>query len=182
MIVAGGSNTGTREKDLLAKYSRSSIANLKIIFTGYIKELGKDIFNISDVFVGMGTASINAISQKCIALNIDPSRNSMCSGIFGIDTNNFGYTENGKVYTILEKIEEIYLADENKKNYLKKTGRELFETSFEINSCFLQMDAAINSISESQDEPYLHVSRLYRFIVRLSYNLLAIIKNTNYFK
>ena len=170
MIVAGGSNTGTREKDLLAKYSRSSIANLKIIF------------NISDVFVGMGTASINAISQKCIALNIDPSRNSMCSGIFGIDTNNFGYTENGKVYTILEKIEEIYLADENKKNYLKKTGRELFETSFEINSCFLQMDAAINSISESQDEPYLHVSRLYRFIVRLSYNLLAIIKNTNYFK
>ena len=178
MIVAGGSNTGTREKDLLVKYSKSDIANLKIVFTGYIKELGKDIFNVSDVFVGMGTASINAISQRCIALNIDPSRNNMCSGIFGIDTNNFGYTENGKVYTIFEKIEEIYLADENKKNYLKKVGRELFETSFEINSCFLQMDAAINSISESQDEPCLYVSKSYRFVVRLSYKLLAIIKKT----
>lgn len=182
MIVAGGSNTGTREKDLLAKYCKSDIANLKIIFTGYINKLGKDIFNISDVFVGMGTASINAISQRCIALNIDPSRNNMCSGIFGVDTNNFGYTENDKVYTILEKIEEIYFADENKKNYLKKVGRELFETSFEMSSCFMQLDAAINSISESNDEPYLHVSKLYRFVIRTLYNLYAIMKNANLFK
>lgn len=38
------------------------------------------------------------------------------------------------------------------------------------------MDAAINSISESQDEPCLYVSKSYRFVVRLSYKLLAIIK------
>lgn len=106
MIVAGGSNTGTREKDLLVKYSKSDIANLKIVFTGYIKELGKDIFNVSDVFVGMGTASINAISQRCIALNIDPSRNNMCSGIFGIDTNNFGYTEMVKSIQYLRRLKK----------------------------------------------------------------------------
>lgn len=166
MIVAGGSNTGTRERDLLFKYSKSGLANLKFIFTGYIKELGKDIFNISDVFVGMGTASINAISQRCITLNIDPSKNNMCSGVFGVDTNNFAYTENGKVYTIFEKLEEIYLADENKINCFKKIGRDLFEASYEIKSCFQQMDAAINSISESLDGSHLHVSRLYRFAIR----------------
>ena len=171
LIIAGGSNTGTREKDLIAKYGHSDINNLSIIFTGYITELGKDIFNISDVFVGMGTASINAISQKCVALNIDPSMNNKCSGIFGVDTTNFAYTENGRIYSIYEKMEEIYLSTAEKKRIIITTGRKLFESSFEKTACFNLLDKVIESISVSKNFTNYNVSALYRIVVRLLYEM-----------
>ena len=166
LIIAGGSNTGTREKDLIAKYGYSDIDNLRIIFTGYITELGKDIFKISNVFVGMGTASINAISQKCIALNIDSSKSDKCSGIFGVDTNNFAYTENGKIYSIYEKMEQIYLSTDEQIQLIITKGRKLYESSFEKTACFNQLDSVIESVQVSNDIPEYNVSVLYRIMVR----------------
>ncbi|MGN6266940.1 MAG: hypothetical protein ACTHM5_14745, partial [Ginsengibacter sp.] len=73
LLVGGGSENPTLIFHLIEKYvGGANPTNLTIIFPGYIKILGKDIFKMLDVFVGQGTAAINAISQKCATLIVEP--------------------------------------------------------------------------------------------------------------
>lgn len=170
LIIAGGSKTPGREEYLFTTYSSEKLKlnNLHVIFTGYIKNLGKDIFRLTDVFVGMGTASINAISQYCISINIDPTNNLLpASGIFGVDTNNFAYSENGKHFSIIEKLEEVYKLDHVERKRIQEIGRKLFEDEFELNACFNKLDQAFESIDVPHDNEIFKISWVYRIIMRV---------------
>lgn len=140
LIIAGG----TIHKDIEDKLKndflppKTYLPNLKIHFIGYISTLGKDIFKLAEVFVGMGTASINSISQGCVTLNIDPKMN-MTSGIFGVDTNNFAYSSNDKVYKIEDKIFAV-LNDSKLHNEAKLQGKKLFETKFTNKASFDKLE------------------------------------------
>ena len=168
LLIAGGSKTPGREEYLKSKYCNEvlKIPNLNIVYTGYIEKLGKDIFEVSDVFVGMGTAVINAISLKCVTLNIDP-RDGMqyTSGFFGIDTNNFAYSESGKVYKIVDKLEEAYLMKEVDKQRFSMIGRKLYEEEFKYDTCMRKLDNAINSLKPVSEESIPNVPCLYRIYV-----------------
>lgn len=178
LLIAGGSPDKKRTVYLTENYNnkRYNLSNLDIRYLGYINTLGKDIFNMSDVFVGMGTASINAISQRCITINIDP-RNGMTksSGIFGIDTHNFAYSESGHVYSIFSKLEEVYLSNEERKEEIKSIGRTLFENEFEINACFKKIDDVITRLRPVMYRKSLEISIYYRLVVQALFKLKEII-------
>lgn len=168
LLIAGGSKTPGREDYLFSNFNneKMNVPNLNIIYTGYIEKLGRDFFNMTDVFVGMGTASITAISQKCITINIDPLNNmKYASGIFGVDTNNFAYSENGIKYSILEKLEEVFNLNDEKKNTIKQIGRKLYCEEFETNTCFEKLDKIITGLPKVIDADYTHISGAYRFFV-----------------
>lgn len=170
LILAGGSKTPGREEYLFSNFNDEKIGqqNLHIVFTGYINKLGKDIFNMSDVFVGMGTASINAISQSCLTINIDPSnQDKPASGFFGVDTNNFAYSENGKSYSILEKLEETFLLSDDEKKKRQILGRKLFEDEFEVNSCFQKLDRAFENIEAPRNPNIFKVTWYYKIGINL---------------
>lgn len=168
LLIAGGSKTPGREEYLLKNFSNQKFKqkNLQIVYKGYIEKLGKDIFEITDLFVGMGTAVINAISQKCITLNIDPRDNMLySSGFFGVDTNNFAYSESGKRFTIFEKLEEAYLMSPVEKNETSIIGRALFEREFENRACMEKLDSVICSLAKTSENNIPYVSCLYRSYV-----------------
>ena len=179
LIIAGGSPKTDREVFLKSNYNNVNygLKNLDIRYLGYIDKLGKDLFRMSDLFVGMGTASINAISQRCITINIDP-RNGMqeASGFFGVDTNNFAYSEKGKVYSIVGKIEEAYLFTDDQKERVKNAGRRLYEDEFEMNACFRKMDEIINSFDVVSDRESLRIPNYYRSIVRGLFEIKSLMK------
>ena len=179
LIVAGGSEKPKLFNQLKDLYSNRSlnISNLIILFPGYIKVLGKDFFNALDVFVGMGTASINAISQSCATLNIDPITNQ-CSGIFGIDINNFGYPQNGIIFKIEDKLEELML-DPEIMEASKLKGLELFLKEYSVESSFKKLEFLINfSADKFEYYPFR-----FSFFIRLCDNykfLLGLVKSKIY--
>ena len=183
LLIAGGSKTPGREEYLFSKYTDEKInkSNLRVIFSGYIEKLGRDIFQMTDVFVGMGTAVINAISQCCITLNIDP-RNNMryASGFFGVDTTNFAYSENGEFFSIVDKLEEAYLMSAEEKNKISMLGRKLYEEAFEDDACMNKLDDIVSSLEAVSKDDIQLPSMLYKSMVicitRL-YRGLSIIKN-----
>ncbi len=164
LLIAGGSKTKGREEFLFSNYNNQTynLSNLNIVYTGYIEKLGRDIFSLTDIFVGMGTASINAISQRCVTINIDFSNMQYSSGFFGIDTNNFSYSENGQLFSILEKLEEAYLLSKDEIDKRKQVSRNLFEMEYEIESCFRKLDRTFDKIIPSKDNGKYKVSNLYR--------------------
>lgn len=169
LLIAGGSKTKGREEFLFSNFSNEKfkLPNLNIVYTGYIEKLGKDIFKISNVFVGMGTASINAISQGCITINIEPNnRMQYSSGFFGVDTNNFAYSESGRTYTILEKLEEAYLLSNEEVNRRKERSRELYDVEFKTDSCFKRLDQLFDSIEPSVVNKKYDIPFSYRLRVQ----------------
>lgn len=158
LVIIGGSSDKSRENYLFDKYGEpnNSINNLNIYFTGFVKNIGRDIFSFTDVFVGMGTASINAISQKCLCINIDPSNNDMASGFFGVDTTNFAYTCNGQVYSIFDKLNQAYnFEPTTKENYIQE-GRRLFEKEYSLDATQSRIDQVINGCTKvNTDSIYL---------------------------
>lgn len=167
LIIAGGSKTKGREEYLFNSFSKEKIGmpNLEVNFTGYINTLGKDIFRLADVFIGMGTASINAISQRCLTLNIDPLANDSCSGFFGMDTTNPAYPDSGRHYTILDKMEQAYnMTSEERESYINK-GRMLFEQNYQLESCFEKLDKTFDSMDVVKVGP--SYSSLFHYILRI---------------
>lgn len=123
--------------------------NLKIDFPGYMTTLGADLYSKTDIFIGVGTASINAISQGCVTLIIDfPSNRT--SGIFGLDTTNFGYSQNNITFEIEDKIEELL---DNSELYTVacEKGKELFNNLYTNKVCLLKM----NDLLEKSDHELL---------------------------
>ena len=131
LVIVGDSKDGKEKIRLENKYFSSR--NLKIKFFGYINPLFAELYLNSDLFIGMGTALINAASFGCISLGIDP-RNNEASGFLGIDLFSFGYSSNGVTYKIKNRVKEyIYLSNEEKKNYKIKTKDFFYkEYNFEI--------------------------------------------------
>jgi len=144
LIIAGESEVGDYRQMFESKYvfSKSKPENLSIIFPGYIRPLGKDFFGKLDLFVGMGTGSVSAISQGCATIVVDPI-NNRSSGIFGVDTNNFAYSESGIQYSILESFVGIY-TNKNRFASAKSVGKALFEKEYEANICLNKLDTYID--------------------------------------
>lgn len=168
LIIAGGSSSTDWEKYLKETYSDKvlSFPNLRIVFLGYIEKLGKDLFKMTDLFVGMGTASINSISQGCITLNIDPLSNKT-SGFFGVDTRNFAYSESGMVWDIDEKIDEAYLLSDEEKDIVSSLGKKLFGEEYENKSCMAKIDRVIGLSPRVTQGMLPRVSSFYFFYVRM---------------
>lgn len=169
LIIAGGSENTKLFNQLKETYNNYSLrkSNLVILFTGYIKTLGRDFFRKLDVFVGMGTASINAISQGCATLNMDPDTDK-CSGIFGIDTDNFAYPKNGKTYLVEDKLESLMTDNQLLKN-AKLKGTSLFTQQYSVSFCFNKLDHLIE-MSDNKNQFYpFRVSRLDRIKDKLKF-------------
>lgn len=164
LVIAGGSKTGERQNDLFNKYSQDRIPskNLEIIFTGYITSLGRDLFQMSDVFVGTGLAAINSISQNTVTIVVDETTD-LSTGFFGTDTRNFGYGSLEKSCTILAKLEEAYVSNSPKREHLISAGRLLYESEFYTKICFKKLDDAIKRIDNCSHRHSLDVGLVYRF-------------------
>lgn len=181
LLIIGGSTNKKREQYLKENYNNETykINNLEIKYLGYINKLGKDIYKVTDAFIGMGTASINAISQKCITINVDP-RNGMkqSSGVFGVDTQNFAYSENGRLYELFAKIEEVFLYDKRTIESIRETGRKLFEEEFEMGACFKKLDSAFVGIKPVRDRDSLSIPHIYRYLVMCLFAIKKIIEKS----
>lgn len=186
LIIAGGSDTGKRQDFLVEKYKKiyDSCSNLRVFFTGYITTLGKDLFQISDVFVGTGLAAINAISQSRITVVID-ERNDLSLGFLGVDAKNFGYGPLSMCCPIYNKLDEAYTADKEKKRMIMDAGRQLYFTEFYTQTCFEKLDVAISKISNSKDRDCMKVSlfntvtlRTLKCLINLSRPLRKLIKRS----
>ena len=178
LLIAGGSKTKGREDFLLSNFSNATykLPNLNIIYTGYIEKLGKDIFKLSNVFVGMGTASINAISQRCLTINIDPNNDMQySSGFFGVDTCNFAYSESGMTFSILTKLEEAYLLSDEDIKKIKEKGCMLYEREFKTLSCFNKLYRIFDVIAPSVNNEKYDISDFYRLRVQTLIKIKKII-------
>lgn len=170
LIIGGDSEIMDYKSLFQSKYSNkfAKPTNLKILFPGYIKPLGKDFFRSLNVFVGMGTGAVSSISQGCATIVVDPLTN-MSSGIFGVETNNFAYTESGIQFSIFDSLKDIFI--NTKRLELAKTeGYKLYETDFKSDICMKKLDVYI---SESYDLPnyYWDINSigLINFIIRFLY-------------
>ncbi len=151
-IIGGGTVHKRIEEDLMENSlsMAKNIPNLNIIFTGYISKLGKDLFEKTDIFVGMGTSSINAISQGCATLIVNPNTGKT-TGVFGVDTENFAYpTDKGRVFEIEEKLFEL-INDRNKMLTAKENGRILFNKEFTNNVSFEKLDFLLRNSDKKED-------------------------------
>ena len=123
----------------------------------------------------MGTASINAISQNCLTININPIElQDSVSGFFGTDTNNFAYPDTGPSFSIYDKLEEAFKLNKEDKERLIQNGRRLFENEFDMNSCFSQLDGIIHKIHPVKsyfNETTLFYVRILYYVRKLALNL-----------
>lgn len=176
LIIGGGAKTEQRLTQLQRLSNKICLnhKNLDIIFTGFIYELGKDLYNITDVFVGMGTASINAISQGVITINIDPLNNNLSSGFFGIDTMSAAFSDTNIYYSIFEKIEEAYEFDDERRDEYKKISENLFVTEFSIESIGKKLDYVIDSIEPARPHEDLNYAYCYHVLISTIINIRKI--------
>jgi hypothetical protein len=161
-------------ESFIKKYqnNKQKPSNLTLIFPGFIHPLGKDFYQKSSVFVGMGTAAVASISQGCPTICIDPRVNKSI-GVFGLETNNFAYTIDGKYSSIEKSISDLYL-DNLKLKKASKLGFELFKSDFENNACMSKLDSYINLTSSKQYYDFNKkdfISRFYKTICLINLSL-----------
>ena len=177
LICGDSSNIGYTAQDYIKKYITNTDVqlpqNLKLLFPGYTFPLGRDFFKRVNIFVGMGTAVVNSISQGCATICIDPRVNKSI-GIFGLQTNSFAYTENGKYYSIDESLEDLFL-NNDRLVLAQKMGAQLFLSDFENNSCMMKLDEHIKNLNP--DKKYFSfqiiniIDIYYIFLLRITYIL-----------
>ncbi|MBM6690693.1 glycosyltransferase [Fusobacterium mortiferum] len=137
LILIGDSKNKEIKEKLIKKYRGTT--NLKIIFLGYINPLFREIYTNSNLFVGMGTALINAVSFECISLVIDPRSNKTC-GFFAKDVSNFGYSKNDYVYELEDKIEEFLNFSLEEKENIKKNMKKIYEKEYNFSENMKKLD------------------------------------------
>jgi len=142
LVIGGGTQDQSRAKYLSNKFinNKLPVNNLSIHFMGYVK-LGKDFFEHTDIFVGMGTASINSISQHCATVNIDPFNFNKSSGVFGVDVYNFAYVESEK-FEIKDVIMKL-CADDKFRVRAQSEGYALFVAEYSVESSFKKTEKLI---------------------------------------
>lgn len=140
LILIGDSYNKEIKKRLENKYK--STKNLDIRFLGYINPLFAEIYLNSDLFIGMGTALINAASYGCPCLAIDP-RNNEASGFFGVDVFTPAIRKDDKTFDIFSKIEEFMKMNMKDKDKVSKKTIELFKNEFEFEKVMEKLDSYI---------------------------------------
>jgi hypothetical protein len=164
LLVCGeGALLGTKVKDYKLKYLKQNLPlNLELVFPGYTFPVGSDFFGALDVFVGMGTASVSSISQKCATICVDPRVNKS-TGVFGLDTYNFAYSYKGRYFRIKSSIEFLYL-NRDKLELAQGLGKELFDAEFQNQSCMNKLDDFIRNSKSSKDYFNINTKRFPHFL------------------
>ena len=108
LSVYGSCTNKSLEKEIKSRYEGVKFSsNLTIKFIGQVK-MGRDLFEYTDVYFGIGTAVLNAASQKIpsVVINIDNNGLSYC--IFGVDTKEFALCQDAdRTYNISEIITRV---------------------------------------------------------------------------
>lgn len=171
LLVCGDSLVpGLTSKELSSHYTKYDITSgnkLRIVFMGFCFPIGKDFYMKTNIFVGMGTAAVTAISQSCATICIDP-RVDRSIGVFGIETNNFAYSSDGNYSEIYDSIEELYL-NRKKLNQAKENGLILFNQEFDNRVCMSKIDDCINISSQKN----MYYSFGFKDVLDLFYKILV---------
>jgi len=128
LLIVGDSKKNKKSKNYYENKYRICPKNLKIIFTGFLHPLPKELFRKTNIFIGMGTAVINSISQGCPTICIDP-RSLKSAGILGIDLDNFAYNDIEKEESIESSLSNLI----NNKKLLEKSskmGKKLYNEKY----------------------------------------------------
>lgn len=150
LIVVGDSS----QEGLLCKYIDEYEINnsdIMIKFTGYIYPLFEELFIKSDIFVGMGTAIINAASVGCPAICVDP-RTNMASGIFGLDLDNFAYPNTLSETSISEEILHLIGNKELGAN-ASQLSKIIYEKEYDYESVMIKfMKIVYEQLGENENQ------------------------------
>ena len=173
LILIGDSNNKKIKLKLMSKYQDTF--NLKICFLGYINPLFSEIYENTDLFVGMGTALINAVGFKSIALVIDP-RNDKTSGFFGSEVKSFAYRSDDKTFLIYDKIEEFLLLDNKEREKLKIKGYDLYMNNFDFLNNMKKLDNYILDEKKYKKIEYINLKREFKYYIKKILFELKILK------
>lgn len=119
----------------------ASLSNLRVEFVGPLVPLPDELFQTNNIFVGMGTAALNAISYG-IPTIIQKFDSEMSAGILGLDVNYFGYSP-----TYEKPVSEHVIRLLEEKDLFSKAserGYELFKKSFDLVSVMDKFDSIID--------------------------------------
>lgn len=177
-IIVGDTVFEDVRKEVLYRIERinKTYDNLHVLLTGFCTP-GKEFFKYTDLFIGMGTAVISAISQGCISLTIDPFTNRT-GGIFGVEMKNFAFSK--KEYDVEEKLKEVMAYNQDKRNIISEESVLFFKKNYSLESTWLKqcelqkkmpMDECYYDFSKAYlykplDFLYVTISKLYHRIIK----------------
>lgn len=142
LIIIGDTKSGLEKIRLEKKYS--SMDSFSIHFLGYVNPVSEIFFKRSNVFVGMGTAAINAISLATPTIIIDPRKN-LSPGYFGDELFNFAFSESDQYIDLSELLVRGIL----NKSYLKDIGvksEKVFQDEFDSKKSMEKLDQFYSKI------------------------------------
>ena len=166
LIIGDSIDTSIKNKlESLFVANSTSLDNLQVKYLGYMHPIYASFFKKLDVFVGMGTAAVSSISQKCATIVVDPYLN-LSSGVLGLDTENFAYSENGKQYKISQSLKYL-LENPEVLRKAQETGFKLYQEAFTTNVCMTKLDKFIDG---GKSDSYWNYSRLsWIYFIRIIY-------------
>ena len=175
LIIGDSIDVDVKNKlESLFATNSTSLDNLQIRYFGYIHPIDASFFKNLDVFVGMGTTAVSSISQKCATIVVDPYLN-LSSGLLGLDTKNFAYSENGKQYDISQSLKYL-LENPEVIKIAQEKGFKLYQEDFTTNICMTKLDKFIEEGTNYSYWSYGKLSWIY--FIRIIYQN----RNRSFFK
>jgi len=146
--------------DNLERIIKSNLNNkLEINLKGPVNPLTSDIFEKQDVFIGMGTAVLNAVSMKVPSLVVD-YRNNKYYGFFGYDHFEFGTSNNKAEKDLSYFLEKIISKNYDIKN-IKEKSYDYFLQNYENNNINNQFLEYLESFSKDKNSYYNIKFKIY---------------------
>ncbi|AFV02095.1 hypothetical protein DHBDCA_p1068 [Dehalobacter sp. DCA] len=106
LVMVGSSVSGEVEKLILNKIK--NIDNLKVLITGYMFPIPRNLFEKIDLFIGVsGSANVSA-AEGVLTLTLDV-RDNKPMGLFGYDTDNNLFSDSKKDESISEMLQQILI-------------------------------------------------------------------------
>lgn len=140
-----------KEFSILEKQSMNLPENLKVSFLGPIVPLSKSLFLTHNVFVGMGTASLNAISMGMPTILAD-SKSNLSTGVLGVDVDYFGYAP-AYESTIAEQLQR-FLDNPTLFMEASERGLSLFQEEYESSAVMNKFMEHVERIMKQEPEYY----------------------------
>jgi glycosyltransferase involved in cell wall biosynthesis len=140
-----------KEFGILEKQSLNVPENMKVSFLGPIVPLTRSIFISHDLFVGGGTAALNAASMSVPTI-INDAYSNRSAGVFGVDIDYFGYAP---IYdkTTASQIER-FLDDPQLLSEASKKGFQLFVEEFDSSAVMTKFMEHVERIMKQEPEYY----------------------------
>lgn len=161
-------NNGPEYVKLKTLIDRVKPGNLNIELNGPVLKLTDTIFKGYDLFIGMGTAVLNAVSMGLPSLVVD-YRNNKYYGFFGYDHHEFGSgirsAEKGLDYFLKQVLNKEVDLDE-----VRKKAMDYFLENYEsdkVNRRFLEYQYNINKKTDKEYFEFEKQLDNYKDLIRL---------------